>query len=162
MRLFWTVLVIAGIAIVAMSAYQFLARPDAGDPAPAFELPALDGGTVSLERYSSKPVLLHFWASWCGICRFTTPDVARLQSEGESVMTIALRSGNDGEVSRWLSRKRVTFPVVNDSGGEISRNWEISVTPTLVVVSKGQVVTTTSGWTSYWGMKLRLWRAAMF
>ncbi|HDV9788000.1 protein disulfide oxidoreductase, partial [Escherichia coli] len=25
-----------------------------------------------------------------------------------------------------------------------------------------QVVTTTSGWTSYWGMKLRLWRAAMF
>ena len=38
-------------------------------------------------------------------------------------MTIALRSGNDGEVSRWLSRKRVTFPVVNDSGGEISRNW---------------------------------------
>ena len=43
-------------------------------------------------------------------------------------MTIALRSGNDGEVSRWLSRKRVTFPVVNDSGGEISRNWEISVT----------------------------------
>ena len=80
----------------------------------------------------------------------------------ESVMTIALRSGNDGEVSRWLSRKRVTFPVVNDSGGEISRNWEISVTPTLVVVSKGQVVTTTSGWTSYWGMKLRLWRAAMF
>ncbi|HAJ7641775.1 TPA: protein disulfide oxidoreductase, partial [Escherichia coli] len=42
------------------------------------------------------------------------------------------------------------------------RNWEISVTPTLVVVSKGQVVTTTSGWTSYWGMKLRLWRAAMF
>lgn len=96
------------------------------------------------------------------MCRFTTPDVARLQSEGESVMTIALRSGNDGEVSRWLSRKRVTFPVVNDSGGEISRNWEISVTPTLVVVSKGQVVTTTSGWTSYWGMKLRLWRAAMF
>ncbi|MGD2923141.1 hypothetical protein ACP80Y_21925 [Escherichia coli] len=68
----------------------------------------------------------------------------------------------DGEVSRWLSRKRVTFPVVNDSGGEISRNWEISVTPTLVVVSKGLVVTTTSGWTSYWGMKLRLWRAAMF
>ncbi len=123
----------------------------------------LDGETVTLASISEeRPVLLYFWASWCGICRFTTPDVARLQSEGESVMTIALRSGNDGEVSRWLSRKRVTFPVVNDSGGEISRNWEISVTPTLVVVSKGQVVTTTSGWTSYWGMKLRLWRAAMF
>lgn len=143
---------LAGV-IILLDVWRSPQMPAMFDSTPLHTL-----ASISEER----PVLLYFWASWCGICRFTTPDVARLQSEGESVMTIALRSGNDGEVSRWLSRKRVTFPVVNDSGGEISRNWEISVTPTLVVVSKGQVVTTTSGWTSYWGMKLRLWRAAMF
>ena len=151
--------VLAGV-IILLDVWRSPQMPAMFDSTP---LHTLDGETVTLASISEeRPVLLYFWASWCGTCRFTTPDVARLQSEGESVMTIALRSGNDGEVSRWLSRKRVTFPVVNDSGGEISRNWEISVAPTLVVVSKGQVVTTTSGWTSYWGMKLRLWRAAMF
>ena len=107
-------------------------------------------------------MLIYFWASWCGVCRFTTPEIARLHSEGENVITIALRSGNEVEVMRWLARKGVDFPVINDADGTISRSWDISVTPTLVVMSHGRVVSTTSGWTSYWGMKLRLWWAKMF
>ncbi|MDN8599797.1 protein disulfide oxidoreductase [Citrobacter sp. S2-9] len=133
---------------------------------PSFDstpLQTVDGETVTLAKLSDeKPVLLYFWASWCGVCRFTTPDVARLHQEGVNVMTIALRSGSEADVSRWLTRKNVTFPVINDASGEISRRWEISVTPTLVIVSKGEVVSTTSGWTSYWGMKLRLWWANTF
>lgn len=133
---------------------------------PSFDstpLQTVDGETVTLAKLSEeKPVLLYFWASWCGVCRFTTPDVARLHQEGVNVMTIALRSGSEADVSRWLTRKNVTFPVINDASGEISRRWKISVTPTLVIVSKGEVVSTTSGWTSYWGMKLRLWWANAF
>jgi len=87
---------------------------------------------------------------------------AQSVTEGENVMTIALRSGNEAEVSRWLLRKGVEFPVINDANGAISHSWAISVTPTLVVMSKGRVVSTTSGWTSYWGMKLRLWWAKIF
>lgn len=71
--------------------------------------------------------------------------VARLAAEGENVMTVALRSGDDAEVARWLARKGVDFPVVNDANGALSAGWEISVTPTLVVVSQGRVVFTTSG-----------------
>ena len=105
---------LAGV-IILLDVWRSPQMPAMFDSTP---LHTLDGETVTLASISEeRPVLLYFWASWCGICRFTTPDVARLQSEGESVMTIALRSGNDGEVSRWLSRKRVTFPVVNDSGG---------------------------------------------
>ncbi|MDI5536303.1 protein disulfide oxidoreductase, partial [Salmonella enterica subsp. enterica serovar Montevideo] len=42
--------------------------------------------------------------------------------------------------------KGVDFPVINDANGALSAGWEISVTPTLVVVSQGRVVFTTSGW----------------
>ena len=121
---------LAGV-IILLDVWRSPQMPAMFDSTP---LHTLDGETVTLASISEeRPVLLYFWASWCGICRFTTPDVARLQSEGESVMTIALRSGNDGEVSRWLSRKRVTFPVVNDSGGEISRNWEIGTVAKLAM-----------------------------
>ncbi|WP_255478184.1 thioredoxin domain-containing protein, partial [Serratia sp. ME43] len=35
-----------------------------------------------------RPLLVYFWASWCGVCRFTTPDVARLQAAGGNVLTV--------------------------------------------------------------------------
>ncbi|MNT86119.1 hypothetical protein D3C72_2263670 [compost metagenome] len=53
------------------------------------------------------------------------------------------------------------MPVVNDPRGKLSAQWQIGVTPTLVFISKGQVVQSTTGWTSYWGMKLRLWWAGL-
>jgi thiol-disulfide isomerase/thioredoxin len=125
-------------------------------------LQTLDGQSVTLNAFSEeRPLLLYFWASWCAVCRYTTPSVAQLVGEGENVMTIALRSGDPQEVSRWLARKQVQLPVVNDASGELSRNWQIGVTPTLVVLYQGEVVSSTTGWTSYWGMKLRLWWAGL-
>jgi hypothetical protein len=53
------------------------------------------------------------------------------------------------------------MPVVNDEQGQLSRLWQIQVTPTLVVAYKGEVKSVTTGFTSGWGMKLRLWWAGI-
>lgn len=155
-------LVIAMIVItivVLMDLWRAPKMPATFDSTP---LHTLDGQVVTLNSLSEeRPLLLYFWASWCGVCRYTTPSVAQLVSEGENVMTIALRSGDPQEVARWLASKKVQLPVVNDASGELSRNWQIGVTPTLVVFYKGEVVSSTTGWTSYWGMKLRLWWAGL-
>lgn len=152
-------LVLLASVMLIMDWWRAPQSPAAFDTTP---LHTLDGQTVTLGALSAeRPLLVYFWASWCAVCRFTTPDVAKLQAEGQNVLTIALRSGSESEVSRWLARKGVIFPVVNDADGAISRSWQIGVTPTLVVVDKGKVVSTTSGWTSYWGMKMRLWWAGV-
>ena len=57
---------------------------------------------------------------------------------------------------RWAS---VTISV-NDASGELAREWDVKVTPTLVVISHGEVKSITTGWTSGWGMRLRLWLAS--
>ncbi|OYG30158.1 protein disulfide oxidoreductase, partial [Klebsiella pneumoniae subsp. pneumoniae] len=44
--------------------------------------------------------------------------------------------------------------------GQLARQWDIQVTPTLVVISQGEVKSVTTGWTSSWGMRLRLWLAS--
>lgn len=130
---------------------------------PSFEslsLQTLEGPTVTLTELSAdKPLLVYFWASWCTVCRFTTPNIAKLYDEGNNVLTIALRSGNGDEVMNGLSRKGYALPVVNDPHGAISKSFQISVTPTMLVLYKGRIISTTSGWTSYWGIKLRLWWA---
>ncbi|RJT20725.1 protein disulfide oxidoreductase [Buttiauxella izardii] len=145
--------------VVLMDLWRAPKMPATFDSTP---LHTLDGNAVTLSALSEdRPLLLYFWASWCGVCRYTTPSVAELVGEGENVMTIALRSGAPQEVSRWLTQKKVQLPVVNDASGELSRHWQIGVTPTLVVLYKGEVVPSTTGWTSYWGMKLRLWWAGV-
>ncbi|MGH2536354.1 MAG: peroxiredoxin family protein, partial [Candidatus Promineifilaceae bacterium] len=49
----------------------------AGQPAPDFSLPALDGALVSLTAYQGRPLLINFWASWCPPCRLEMPDLVR-------------------------------------------------------------------------------------
>ena len=72
---------IAGIAILAMSALQYLTRPGRGDVAPLFSLSALDGKSISIEDFRGKPVLLHFWATWCGSCIKEMPSLSRLDKD---------------------------------------------------------------------------------
>lgn len=153
------------LALIALAVVTVMDWLNAQQAPPAFDaqtLTMLDGERVSLAQLShERPLLVYFWASWCGVCRFTTPDVARLQAAGGNVLTVALRSGDDTQVKHWLARKRLALPVVNDPAGTLSAQWQIGVTPTFVVVSQGKVVQSTTGWTSYWGMKLRLWWAAV-
>lgn len=68
MKTLWTLLIIAGVAVMAMSAFHFSSRISKGDVAPDFVLETLDGAKVSLSEFKGKKILIHFWASWCGIC----------------------------------------------------------------------------------------------
>ena len=108
-----------------------------------------------------RPLLIYVWATWCSICRYTTPAVNQLAEEGGNVVSIAMRSGDNAKLARWVDKKQLKMPVINDENGALSQAWQVSVTPTLVIVSKGNVVSTTTGWTSYWGLKIRMWWAGL-
>lgn len=152
-------LLIVLAVVVGMDWLRAPQVPTAFDPQ---ALTTLSGESVSLAQFSrDKPLLVYFWASWCGVCRSTTPYVASLADEGGNVLTVALRSGDDRQVAEWLARKQLSLPVVNDPRGALSAQWQIGVTPTLAIIFQGKVVQSTTGWTSYGGMKLRLWWAGL-
>ncbi|MEO3990269.1 protein disulfide oxidoreductase [Pseudocitrobacter cyperus] len=148
------------IAIALMWGMDQLRKPDLPGDLSGIALQTLDGERHSLAEMSEEqPVLLYVWATWCGVCRYTTPAVEQLSQEGAKVLSVALRSGDDRQLAQWMAKKHLTMPVVNDPRGEISTRWQVSVTPTLVVISRGRVVNITTGWTSGWGMRARLWWA---
>lgn len=123
----------------------------------------LQGGTTTdlatLSR--GKPLLVYYWASWCGVCRFTTPTVETLWQEGENVLTVALRSGSDAQLREGMAKKGLTFPTHNDESGALAARWQVGVTPTFLIVKDGTLVSSTTGWSSGLGLTLRLWWASL-
>ncbi|EPY1555050.1 protein disulfide oxidoreductase [Klebsiella quasipneumoniae] len=137
-------------------AVDYFRQPALPQNVSATSLHTLDGRAVDLNAMSQqKPLLLYVWATWCGVCRYTTPSVASLAADGGNVLTVALRSGDNAALETWLARKKLALPTVNDPSGQLARQWDIRVTPTLVVIYRGEVKSVTSGW----GMRLRLWLA---
>ncbi|WP_434638856.1 protein disulfide oxidoreductase [Klebsiella sp. I138] len=151
-------LLLAGALIAVM---DYLRQPALPQNLTSTPLRTLDGNAVDLNAMSQqRPLLVYVWATWCGVCRYTTPSVAALADSGGNVITVALRSGDDDTLNHWLTRKKMALPTVNDASGGLSRQWDVQVTPTLIVISRGEVKSVTTGWTSGWGMRLRLWLAS--
>ncbi|WP_439836949.1 protein disulfide oxidoreductase [Aeromonas enteropelogenes] len=121
-----------------------------------------DGTTTDLATLSrGKPLLVYYWASWCGVCRFTTPTVETLWQEGENVLTVVLRSGSDAQLREGMAKKELTFPIHNDESGALAARWKVGVTPTFLIVKDGALVSSTTGWSSGLGLTLRLWWASL-
>jgi thiol-disulfide isomerase/thioredoxin len=49
--------------------------------APAWQLKTQEGKTISLSDYHGKPVILHFWATWCPYCKKLQPKLVELQQK---------------------------------------------------------------------------------
>lgn len=106
-----------------------------------------------------KPMLLYFWGSWCHFCKYTSPAIQDLAEKGQPVLGVSLRSGNEADVKRYMTENGYRFATVNDPEGDFSRGWGIQATPTILIIKQGKIISHTTGFTSEWGLKLRLWLA---
>ncbi len=148
------------ILFIASQAMDYWRKPQAPDLNTVPSLTLTDGTPVSIAQMSAeKPLLVYFWASWCGICKLTSPSVSELSESGYNVVTVAIRSGEDDRLAKGMAAKGYYFPVINDPDGRISQLWGVNVTPTFVIYHKGEIASYTSGCTSQLGMMARLWLA---
>lgn len=123
----------------------------------------VSGGAVNPMQASENQLLvLYFWGSWCGICHRTSPAAERLYQNGIPVLGIALRSGDDPTVRQYMQQHGMSFPSLNDPQGILSRQWQIKVTPTIIVMKNGKIIHNTSGISSYTGLRTRLWLLDQF
>ena len=109
----------------------------------------------------NKPVLIHFWATWCPTCKVEASNIQTI-SEYYDVVTIAVKSGSNQEIQKYLDENNYTFRVVNDSTGAISSNFKIGVFPTTFIYDKDKnMVFSEVGYTSTWGLALRMWWSSL-
>lgn len=155
------IIVLAIILFVAFTVMDLWRKPQTLAPTLLEQHTLVNGETVSLAELSKeKPILVYFWATWCGVCNLTSPTVSDLNQSGMPIISVAIRSGETARLVSGMEKKDLNFPVINDSSGQLSNAVGVSATPTFMVIDNGELVSFTSGWTSSYGLKMRMWLAS--
>ncbi len=128
--------------------------------APALQGLMLSGQPYVLPAHPDKPVLVHFWATWCPICNSEQGSIVALAKDHPETITVAMGSGRPEQVSRHMQAQGIAFPVVNDPDGAISRAWGVHAVPaSFIVGTDGKIRFIEVGYTTEVGLRLRLWLA---
>ncbi|MCL5847776.1 protein disulfide oxidoreductase [Neisseria meningitidis] len=142
---------------------DWIRKPDEPAGAAGRPLTLLSGQRLTLGQFSrDKAVLVYFWGSWCGVCRYQSPIIDDLAADGVPVVGVAVRSGSASEVAAYMEKRGLGFPTVNDEDGGLARSWRIVATPAVVLVKNGKMVHYTTGISSYWGLRARIFQADVF
>lgn len=152
-------LVVVLVLILGIRAWQ--QSGTARGPAPVLAGELLDGKPVALAAYAGQPVLVHFWATWCPICRAEQGSIDALARDA-SVITVAMQSGNRDTVIQHLRNEALHFPVLNDPDGVMAAQWGVRAVPaSFIVDGAGRIRYVEVGYTTGVGLRLRLWLAGL-
>lgn len=126
------------LLLAALIAAPALAVAPSG-PAPGFQLASMAGPTVNLEQFKGQVVMINFWASWCGPCRQEMPILEKLHAKYKPMgfTMIGVNVEPDSQLAvNWLKETPVTFPILFDTKGDVSKLYKVNSMPSTVIVDR--------------------------
>lgn len=115
--------------------------------APEFTMADTEGQTLTLADFRGKPVLLNFWASWCGPCKSEMPAIqAAWEQSGQDVDFVIVNmtdmGGESEEAAKaFLAEGGYTFPAYFDAGNSAATAFGVTSIPqTYLIDAEGNII----------------------
>ena len=102
-----------------------------GDQPYEFTLQGIDGQTVALSQFIGRPILVNFWATWCGPCRIEMPEIQAIwkQHQADGLVVLALDQDETAEdVQAYFDELDLTFTPLLDEGNRTARSFGLQGT----------------------------------
>ena len=140
----WIVVGLAGVGVLWLALHPHSRRPVAlGDRAPAFSLPRVPSGNLSLREFRGKVVVLNFWATWCPPCVAETPSLEAFASKmkGRGVVVLGVSVDQDpAALLQFVAQYHLTYPVARDPSRNVpSRYGTYKFPETYIIDRSGKV-----------------------
>ncbi|MBD0381104.1 TlpA family protein disulfide reductase [Paenibacillus sedimenti] len=112
--------------------------------APSFTLTGLDGKEYAIGGPREKPLLVNFWASWCGPCAAEAPDLVAMYKKYEGQFDLYAVNVTPGDkmdnIKKFVDEYKFPFPVLLDKKGENADIYRVVAIPTSFLIDKNGVV----------------------
>jgi cytochrome c biogenesis protein CcmG/thiol:disulfide interchange protein DsbE len=136
-------------AVVAILASEFGKDPHAvpfklaGSPAPDFHLTRLDNGeTVSLAQFKGRPLVLNFWATWCGPCKMEHPVLSwgARQFNGQVQFLGLLSTDSKENAVEFVRENGSSYPQLLDIDGMVGVDYGIAGVPETYFIDSNGII----------------------
>lgn len=117
-----------------------------GKQPPDFKLKVVGGNnTVNLAQFRGKPVVLVYWAGWCGPCRKEIPALKELYSKYSSkgVQFVSVAIGyrqTEEDVAKFAAAQQLPYVILWDKDNKVSEEWAVRSIPTNFVIDLDGVI----------------------
>lgn len=124
----------------------------AEDEAADFAVRDWDGNQVSLSDFYGKPIVVNFWATWCGPCKSELPAFDNAYAAYQDEITFLMVNMTDGfseteeGTKRFVEENGYSFPVYFDTSQEAYRAYRVTAIPmTLFIDADGKLISSELG-----------------
>jgi cytochrome c biogenesis protein CcmG/thiol:disulfide interchange protein DsbE len=153
MKRWWSILPLAALGLIVVVAFSLLAAPKPAPasfisparPAPQFDVAGLEGAPVKLSDFRGRPVLVNFWATWCGPCKLEHPLLVEMREQGVEIVGILYKDPTGYESARnLLAAEGDPYAVVGlDDTGDLGIDMGLSGVPeSFLIDADGQIIKT--------------------
>lgn len=122
------------------------------EQAPNFTVETFEGEEVSLHDFFGKPIVLNFWASWCGPCKMELPDFQEAYEKYDGEIVFLMVNMTDGaqetkkSASGYMTEAGYTLPVYYDTKQDAAYTYGVYSLPTTFFINeKGEAVAYAQG-----------------
>ena len=157
-KLLYVVVVIWALVCLAATAFGYLAftgvlpfGPSAPDQstegiqideaAPDFTLKNPEGETTHLSDLRGKPVVINFWATWCGPCVREMPTLQKYQDKYPGLVILGMNVEEKAEdVKKFMDKMKLSYQVLLDEKGTVAAMYKVMIMPTTYFVDESGVI----------------------
>ena len=138
------IVLLAVFGLVALSRIPSTSPALVGSVAPDFAVSDLDGNPIRLADLRGRPVVVNFWASWCGPCveEFPLLEDAARRHEADGLAIVGIVYQDRSETARtFLARNGASWPAAMDPGERVAAAYGILAPPeTFFIGRDGTIV----------------------